>query len=29
LPLIVSTSDPRVHRGLRIAYVRRYPFVNP
>jgi len=29
LPLIVSTSDPARAPRLRIAYVRRYPFVNP
>ena len=29
LPLIVSTADPARAPRLRIAYVRRYPFVNP
>ena len=29
LPLLVSTADPARAPRLRIAYVRRYPFVNP
>ena len=29
LPLIVSTADPARAPRLRLAYVRRYPFVNP
>jgi hypothetical protein len=29
LPLIVSTADPAKAPRLRLAYVRRYPFVNP
>ena len=29
LPLLVSTDDPARAPRLRIAYVRRYPFVNP